>query len=219
METAELLKLDYGNVIFTASWDDSLQKKTADNLFWQEWLNKKYGLALKEANINYRVIAEKLSIILEQLKTSNTVISIPSLYYLLLMKKDITLCFKEKNNSFLSFYDIRKVPREYDISFEGNDSVENFIKVSSATNNNVPISHSPFVSQLTPTGKRNYKKILDKILVPTTYITGKGELKVIGYNVDIDSYIQSSLIAQLGKDKKWDALKEIGEAIFLKYFY
>src|ERR1700722_13109715 len=127
MASIDLSRFDYGGLIFKASYDDSLQKRAADNHFWREWLNKKYNLDFEPSDKDFRKIAEKVAVIIFYLKENNIAVTLASVKYLVGFNiSSIEKVLKEKN-CFMSFFDIRKVPREYDISFEGLDSADNFL--------------------------------------------------------------------------------------------
>lgn len=214
MALADFLGYDFGNVIFKASWDNSAIKKLADdNTFWKDWLNKKFSMELESNNINYRKFAEKVDFILAKMKEFNISMTLRSFKYILLHKDiPIEAFFKKvKKDTFAVYGDIRELEKEYNISFEGQESEESFIKSN--------VTAFSFLSILSPTGKRNYKRYIDKVLTSTVYILPSGQLKTVEYNADADKYVRLHLYAQLGRDKRWDSLKDVGEAVYMRYFY
>ena len=214
MALTDFLGYDFGNIIFKASWDDTIQKRANDNLFWKDWLNKKYNLELSANNLEYRKIAEKSDYLLAKMKEFNVTMTLRSFKYILLHQDipKVDVFFKKcKKDTFVVYGDIRILEKEYNIAFEGEESEENFV------DSKVPVFS--FLSILTPTGKRNYKRYVDRVLVNTTYILHSGILKTVDYDADADKYVRMHLYAQLGRDNRWSALKDIGEAVYMRYFY
>jgi hypothetical protein len=221
----------YEEVLEKANLTEQGKDIITRNTFWQNWLNYKYKLNLVNETLNYKKLAEKASILLYGIKRTKIILSSSSFAKLILYfsKDHIKYYFEERypvgeENIGIStfeqiYYDLQdSFSLNYNLNEMNKDIVFDF---EQGVNLNNYYSRGSIVSRyLTDTGKRNYKKILDKVLTPTTYILPNGELKVVDYNADVDRWAKTVMCEfdDTYVDALWNSLGEIEDAIVMRYF-
>lgn len=208
-------------------------KKATSNIcnrqeFWQWWLNEKYNLNLDDEDFeeppDYKYLAGKSNAILKEMKEAGgKVFTLRSFEYILLYMP-ISFLHDSLNHyePRASFQDARGIigNSDEDPDFERPSFTVDFDFIQGENMKPGAGSHWLSSHQMTDIGKRNYQKILKKLLVPTTYISPDGKLKTIDYDHDVMGFAitrSSKLTRNFGKSIG-EIVNELSDVYYYRYF-
>lgn len=218
--------LDYDDVIKQCKLKASTRSICERQEFWQWWLNERYKLNLNDDKLDYRDLAAKSNYILRGMEKSDIILTIRSFKFILLnmSKPDIDNIFSvpELHRGVGRISTIEGLIYFADLEEKYNPEIFNSdinFNLEEGDNTFYDYDFANITANLTDIGKRNYKKIMDKVMVPTTYINSDGKLKTIEFNADNarSALTQSSNVEHFN-DLLWNNLLSIENAFDYKYF-
>ena len=186
---------------------------------WRQFLNKKYNLNIFN-NLTYTSLVAKANMLLKLMLDTNIVLTLRTFEYILLNMsiEDLDTAFSAIGTDIYSLEDI-----VYASNLKNTYSPQAFnqdIQFDYQPGENITMSGKDwlFSAQLTDIGKNNYTMILKRVMVPTTYISGNGQVKIIDFNADTARWAATTCPDDVFSDRLYLQLSNLQYDFYLRYF-